>query len=122
MNKLSDITKHIQNEKNSKVDVFCVPGNHDCHFSENSSVRKTLIDKLTPENIDDDYKVLVYLLDKIIEKYKNKEYIPKKLSYAFLDISNCFDLSEKLYSEAELNHIEDLKNSLYEKLVELYES
>lgn len=52
---LSDITKHIQNEKNSKVDVFCVPGNHDCHFSENSSVRKTLIDKLTPENIDDDY-------------------------------------------------------------------
>lgn len=74
------------------------------------------------ENIDDDYKVLIYLLDKIIEKYKNKEYIPKKLSYAFLDISNCFDLSEKLYSEAELNHIEDLKNSLYEKLVELYES
>lgn len=35
------------------------------------------------ENIDDDYKVLVYLLDKIIEKYKNKEYIPKSYPMLF---------------------------------------
>jgi hypothetical protein len=74
------------------------------------------------ENVGNDYKILLEELDKLIEKYSGENDIPKKLSYAFLDISNYFEFSDKMYNEIELETIEDMKNNILEKLIEFYEN
>jgi hypothetical protein len=40
----------------------------------------------------------------------------------FLNISNYFEFSDKLYNKKELDNIEDMKNSIMEKLIEFYET
>jgi hypothetical protein len=74
------------------------------------------------DNVDNDYKILLEELEKLTKKYSGKNSIPKKLGYAFLDISNYFEFSDRLYSENELDNIEDMKNSIMEKLIEFYET
>jgi hypothetical protein len=74
------------------------------------------------DNVDNDYKILLEELEKLTEKYSGKNNIPKKLGYAFLDISNYFEFSDRLYSEKEIDNIEDMKNNIMEKLIEFYET
>jgi hypothetical protein len=74
------------------------------------------------DNADNDYKILLEELEKLTEKYRGKNNIPKRLGYAFLDISNYFEFSDKLYNQEELAIIEDMKNNIIEKLIEFYET
>jgi hypothetical protein len=74
------------------------------------------------ENVDSEYALLLDALNKLIAEYRGKDSIPKDLSYAFLNISNHFEFSDKLYNEKELEHIEDMRDNLPEKLIEFYES
>jgi len=73
------------------------------------------------EDVQKDYKLLLNEIDILKKKYKGKNEISKKLSYSFLDISNYFIVSDKIYTTKELELIEDMKDRLYEKLVEFYE-
>ena len=53
---IDTISKYIEEQKSSKVQVVCVPGNHDCDFSlESSTVRKTLIDHVCLSAINAEY-------------------------------------------------------------------
>jgi hypothetical protein len=74
------------------------------------------------EDINSDYITLLQELDLLIEKYEGKMEIPKNLAYSFLDISNLFEFSERLYSEKELEIIENMKDCILEKIVKFYES
>jgi hypothetical protein len=74
------------------------------------------------ENVDNEYKILLEELDKLIIKYTGEKTIPKRLSYAFLNISNYFEFSDRLYNENELENIEDMKNNILEKLIDFYEN
>lgn len=49
---LDDIAKYIGEQKGSKVHIVCVPGNHDCDLSEETSIRKSLIDSARSSDID----------------------------------------------------------------------
>lgn len=49
---LDDIAKYIEEQKESKVHIICVPGNHDCDFSAETSVRKTLVDSVKQSDVD----------------------------------------------------------------------
>jgi hypothetical protein len=73
------------------------------------------------EDIQKDYNLLLDEIDILKKKYKGKNEIPKNLSYSFLDISNYFIVSDKIYTTKELELIEDMKDRLYEELVEFYE-
>ena len=51
-----EIAEYIKQEKNSDVNIFFVPGNHDCDFGKGTSgVRNTLIESAKQSNIDEDY-------------------------------------------------------------------
>lgn len=52
---LESVTQYITEQKRSKVYVVCSPGNHDCDFSENSTVRDTLIEAVRSSRIDAAY-------------------------------------------------------------------
>ncbi len=52
---LNTVTNYITEQKRSKVYVICAPGNHDCDFPENSSVRNTLIEAVRTSNINAEY-------------------------------------------------------------------
>ena len=52
---IDNIASYIAEQKTSKVYVVCVPGNHDCDFSRESSVRNVLIDSARSSTIDLDY-------------------------------------------------------------------
>lgn len=52
---IDSISCYIAEQKTSKVYVVCVPGNHDCDFSEESSIRTVLIDSARSSTIDLDY-------------------------------------------------------------------
>ena len=52
---IDSISCYIAEQKTSKVYVVCVPGNHDCDFSEESSIRPVLIDSARSSTIDLDY-------------------------------------------------------------------
>lgn len=49
------IINYIANQRKSKVYFVCVPGNHDCDFSTESSVRKALISSAGSAEIDATY-------------------------------------------------------------------
>jgi hypothetical protein len=74
------------------------------------------------EDVDSYYITLLQELDLLIEKYKGKAEIPKTLAYSFLDISNLFEFSGRLYNEKELEIIENMRDRILEKIVEFYES
>jgi len=52
---LDHIVEYIKNEKDSIVDIVCVPGNHDCDFDKDTYIRTKLIDSAKPSEIDDEY-------------------------------------------------------------------
>lgn len=52
---IETITKYITEQKKSTVHVVCVPGNHDCDYSKNSSIRNTLIEAVRTSSIDTAY-------------------------------------------------------------------
>mgnify|MGYP001033970019 CR=1 FL=1 len=54
-NLIDEIAEYIFTQKGSRVYVAMVPGNHDCDFSSETSVRKTLIDSVHPSKIDLNY-------------------------------------------------------------------
>lgn len=54
-NLIDEIVEYIFTQKGSRVYVAMVPGNHDCDFSSETSVRKTLIDSVHPSKIDLNY-------------------------------------------------------------------
>ena len=49
-----ELKSYIENNNNSKVILVFTPGNHDCDFELDSSVRKVLIDSVKNKNIDQD--------------------------------------------------------------------
>lgn len=49
------VIDYIANQRKSKVFFVCVPGNHDCDFSTESSVRKALISGASSAEIDTAY-------------------------------------------------------------------
>ena len=51
---ISKISEYLRTEKQSQVYTVFVPGNHDCDFKNENSVRKTLIDHMSPD-IDEQY-------------------------------------------------------------------
>jgi hypothetical protein len=86
------------------------------------SGRKAIPVKLRlKEKVNNEYETLLEELDQLIIKYNGRDSIPKKLSYSFLNISNYFEFSNRLYSEKELENIEDMKNNILEKIIEFYE-
>lgn len=54
-NLIDTISRYIFDQKESRVHVVCVPGNHDCDFTKDSSVRNTLIESVRSNNIDENY-------------------------------------------------------------------
>lgn len=52
---IDEVTEYISEQKKSRVYVAIVPGNHDCDFSTETSIRKTLIASVHQSNIDLDY-------------------------------------------------------------------
>ncbi len=52
---LDEIVNYIVEQKNSEVQVVFVPGNHDCDFDNESSVRKTLVESAKTNIIDYNY-------------------------------------------------------------------
>ena len=49
------IARYISEQKASNVHVVCVPGNHDCNFTNESSVRNVLINSVRNSDIDKEY-------------------------------------------------------------------
>ena len=65
------------------------------------------------------YKLLIEAMKKLIEEYKDKSEVPKKLALCFVDISNYFN--EGKYTKEEEEEFEDVVHeisSLAEKLFE----
>ncbi len=52
---LDDISLYIQNEKSAKVEFVFVPGNHDCDFDKDKSVRQALLKQIKPDIVDKTY-------------------------------------------------------------------
>ncbi|MBQ9187927.1 MAG: metallophosphoesterase, partial [Clostridia bacterium] len=52
---LKSLSDYIVEQKGAQVKILCVPGNHDCDLTQDSSVRKKLIDSCRPDIIDDNY-------------------------------------------------------------------
>lgn len=67
-----EISHYLKNEKNAHIKMIVVPGNHDCDFSEASSVRDTLIQNIKPD-IDIQYYDAVIEIQKQYTEFA-KEY------------------------------------------------
>ncbi len=52
---IDSVSEYISDQKESKVYVACVPGNHDCDFSKESAVRNVLIESVRSSHIDLEY-------------------------------------------------------------------
>lgn len=52
---IDEIKEYIEAQTKSSVVVVSVPGNHDCDFDKDNSIRKTLISSPKPESIDNTY-------------------------------------------------------------------
>ena len=50
-----NIASYIQDQKSSHVHFVFVPGNHDCDFSEEKSIRTTLVESAHTGHIDEEY-------------------------------------------------------------------
>jgi hypothetical protein len=55
----------------------------------------------------DDYNQLINAINFLIDVYKNRTEIPKKLALAFVDIGNYFIVPNLSYSEKEIDLFED---------------
>ena len=85
-NMFKEIAEYIKQEKNSDVNIFFVPGNHDCDFGKGTSgVRNTLIESAKQSNIDEDYYNIVKSVQKEYDDFAN--------SYD-IDISQCIPTKE----------------------------
>lgn len=56
----------------------------------------------------------------LIEIYKEKEFIPKKLALAFVDVSNYFYVRQAEYSAAEEDRLEDAAQEIVQMADELF--
>lgn len=50
----NEISEYLLSEKNAKVEFVFVPGNHDCDFAQESSVRKALLANIKSQTLDMD--------------------------------------------------------------------
>lgn len=53
------------------------------------------------------YKLLIEAMEKLIEEYKDKSAVPKKLALCFVDINNYFYFNEGRYTEEKEKELED---------------
>ncbi|KOP80181.1 hypothetical protein AMS59_01910 [Lysinibacillus sp. FJAT-14745] len=53
------------------------------------------------------YKLLIEAMKKLIEEYKDKSEVPKKLALCFVDINNYFYFNKGKYTEEEEKELED---------------
>ena len=56
---IAKISEYLKNEKQAQVYTVFVPGNHDCDFKNENSVRKTLIEHIRPDIDEEYYKTVV---------------------------------------------------------------
>lgn len=61
-------------------------------------------------------------IEVLIEHYREKDEVPKKLALAFVDISNYFYFTESEYTEAELEKFEDAAHRLTYLASQLFSS
>ena len=52
---LEEMVEYIIQETSSNVSIVCVPGNHDCDFTSEKSIRKKLVSQVKPDEIDVDF-------------------------------------------------------------------
>ena len=56
---IDELATYIKDQTSSEVSIVCVPGNHDCDFAKESSVRSALISSVKPESLDGNYYNMV---------------------------------------------------------------
>lgn len=96
-NFLNEIKQNIQSKLDSKPHFLIVPGNHDCHFDPNNTIRSTIISSYThnrqiPEDIPED------AMEQILAPQKN---------YRFF--SEQYDLSDNIITTKEILCQDDKK-------------
>lgn len=80
---LKEITEYIIQQRNSQVEVVSVPGNHDCDFGQNTTVRDALVKAISPQTLDRNfYDTVNYVQNEynnFVEQYSinSKEIYPK---------------------------------------------
>ncbi|MGE8036675.1 hypothetical protein [Lysinibacillus sp. NPDC093692] len=66
------------------------------------------------------YKLLIEAMKKLIEEYKDKSEVPKKLALCFVDINNYFYFNEGKYTEEEERELEDAVHEISYLAEELF--
>ncbi|NFO58523.1 metallophosphoesterase [Clostridium botulinum] len=74
---ISDLKNELEKYIKKDIDILFAPGNHDCNFEENNSVRDTVIKSILREEIIDDDKIKVCCsiqnnYFKFIKNFENK--------------------------------------------------
>lgn len=67
------------------------------------------------------YKLLIEAMKKLIEEYKGKSEVPKKLALCFVDINNYFYFNEGKYTEEEERELEDAVHEISSLAGQLFE-
>lgn len=65
------LSEYLVNEKNAKVDFVFVPGNHDCDFTQEHSVRKALLSNIKSHVIDTDIYNQINSIQKSYQTFSN---------------------------------------------------
>lgn len=85
----------------------------------NDSIPERL--RLKREVTNMEFNELIDKVEKLVEYYKDKDYVPKKLAACFVDIYNQFSLREDFYPTEKLNLFEDIGVKLQELAYELFD-
>ena len=83
---LGEIAEYIQKEKGSQVNIVSVPGNHDCNFDENTTVRDTLIKSVLPQSLDSDFYNTVNTVQNEYRNFASKFSINTSEIYSKVEI------------------------------------
>ncbi|QPQ31197.1 hypothetical protein [Lysinibacillus sp. JNUCC 51] len=67
------------------------------------------------------YRLLIEAMKKLIEEYKDKSEVPKKLALCFVDISNYFYFNEGKYTKEEKEEFEDVVHEISSLAGKLFE-
>jgi len=90
---------------------------HDSLLGENSLPLKARMKwHISNEEVDK----LYHAIDVLIEEYRHKQSVPKKLAACFIDVFGCFSFREGFYSENECRRLEDIGITLQEKAEKLF--
>ena len=92
---LDNLSEYISAQKSSTVHVICVPGNHDCDFTTESSIRKALIPQIHSDSIDTDFYNTVLSVQKSYYSFAESLGIDMSLILPRLEVS--FDDHKALF-------------------------